>query len=216
MYLAWAAFYEGGTDAMYFDVLIPRLLEDILAADGIRPVDVPSSPAVKIGLETREVNAVAAEICGNREAFHLLFIHADTGGRALQAGIANRREAFAQAAVALCEWPINRTALLSPRHETEAWALADGEAVCRALGFNGRPAELGLPRTPAAAERLQDPKAKLDEAARIVSARGYRNGAAKLLPLIAQEQQIATLRNCPSFQDFEASLRDSLASLGCL
>ena len=215
MYIAWAAFYEGPTDRAYFDVLIPRVVDEILAAKGNRPVQIPATPAVHLGRRSREVAAVAEEICREREAFHLLFVHADTGGRALEREIATRREAFAEAASQRCNWPGDRTAFISPRHETEAWALADGKAVCRALGFNGAPNELDLPPTAAAAERIIDPKRKLDEVAQSVSQRAYRRGAAKLLPLIAQEQTIDILRGCPSFQEFETSLSRCFLSIGC-
>ena len=216
MYLAWAVFYEGFTDAAYFDILLPKILDEVLAEKGTRPVQVPALPTVYLGRRGRQVGTVAEEICREREAFHLLFLHADTGGRAMEENMTTRREAFAEAAEQLCGWRVDRTALLSPRHETEAWALADGEAVCRALGFLGAPEELGLPPTAAAAEQIIDPKKKLNDVARSVSERAYRGGATKLLPLIAQEQSINTLRGCSSFLQFEQSLERCLISLGCL
>ena len=84
MYLAWALFCEGITDRSYLEILIPRVLEDLLLRNGNRPVDVARQSAVPIGQRNRTVDAVAAEACDAREAFHLLFVHAGTGGRALQ------------------------------------------------------------------------------------------------------------------------------------
>ncbi|MGT2515623.1 hypothetical protein ACVOMT_16565 [Sphingomonas panni] len=215
MFLPWAAYYEGNTDASYYDVLIPRVIDDILLSDGLRPVVVPETPAVRFGLEGREVQRVASQICTERDAFHILFVHADTGGRALEAEIVHRREAYAMAANAECGWPLERTINLSPRHETEAWALADADAVCRALGYKGDPRHLPLPATPSAAERLTDPKAVLRAIAEDVSGRSNRpsNG---LLTAIAQEQSLDVLRAVPSFQAFEQELRQALATLGCL
>ncbi|MBE7209822.1 MAG: DUF4276 family protein [Gluconacetobacter diazotrophicus] len=215
-YIAWAAFYEGPSDRAYFDVLVPRVLDDILSSKVTRPVEVPTMPAVYIGKDDSHVEAVAAQICEERDAFHLLIIHADTDGRAAEKDIAHRREAYVEAAHRRCQWPNDRTVLLSPRHETEAWALADGEAVCRALGYHGEPHELGLPPRAVDAERIVEPKERLRDIARSVSWRAYRNGTATLLPLIAQEQAIERLRGCPSFQDFESSLTRCLASLGFL
>ena len=215
MYLAWAAFYEGLSDRAYFDILLPRVLDEILVNKSQKLFEIPTAPATYIGKHKREKALVALEICQQREAFHLLFIHADTGGRDLERGIASRREAFAKAANQLCEWPCDHSVFLSPRHETEAWVLADGNAVCRALGYRGPPSELGLPSTAAAAERIGNPKTKLDEVVRSVSQRAYRGGTSRLLSLIAQEQDIEMLRGCSSFQAFEISLLKCLSVLGC-
>ena len=154
MYLAWASMYEGGSDATYFDVLIPRVIEQILSLKGIRPVQIPAAPSVRVGVQNRSIDKVAEEICENKDAFHLLFIHADTDGRHRENGIKSRREAYIETANELCGWPSDRTIVLSPRHEMEAWAIADGDAVCRALGYKGKPIELQLPASPLAAERL--------------------------------------------------------------
>lgn len=214
MYLAWAAYYEGATDASYFDTLVPKVLEEILLREGRRAVQVPETPALRVGLRNREVASVAQEICAAQEAFYLLFVHADVGGRGLEAGIANRREAFAYAANDMCNWPLERTVYLSPRHETEAWALADPSAICRAFGFTGSVRELELPTSGAAADRIVDPKAHLSRVIeRLTGRRGMGSG---YLTAIAQEQAVEALRTSPSFCSFEAELRNSLVALGCL
>ena len=216
MYLSWAAFYEGPSDRAYFDILLPRLLSDILGSRGERPFQIPATPAVYILRNGRDIGEVAQEICDERDAFHLLFLHADTGGRELEERIHDRREAFIKSAGQRCGWPEDRVALLSPRHEMEAWALADGNAVCRALGFQGQASKVGLPQTAAAAERLVDPKRKLEEVVRQISGRRVKDVANKVLPLIAQEQDLDLLRGSDSFQRFEASLSTCLVSLGCI
>ena len=215
MYLGWAAYYEGASDAAYFDVLIPRVLDDILLREGTRPITVPEGPALRLGVRSRQVDHVAAEICEGRDAFHLLFVHADTGGRALAVNIASRREAFAQAAYDLCGWPLDRTVQISPRHESEAWALADPGAICRALGYTGDKGPLGFPVTPRAAEKLPNPKAELDRIVQQVSGRRHK-GTGGLLTSVAREQSLSTLRRARSFQSFEEELRSSLTTLGCL
>ena len=80
-YVSWAACYEGESDAAYFDVLIPRVMEAIVMTQGTRHADIAAAPAVR--LRRREVDKVAHEACAAREAFHLIFIHGDTGGRGL-------------------------------------------------------------------------------------------------------------------------------------
>lgn len=216
MYLSWAPYYEGDTDAAYFDILVPRVLDSILLLNGTRPITVPDTPALRLGRYDRSICVVAAEICAGKSSFHLVFIHADTGGRALEANTSNRQEAFALKAFELCQWPPERIVKITPRHETEAWALADPAAVCSALGFQGNPNELNLPENAREAERLTDPKLCLDLAARAVSRRRYRAGASSLLTAIAQEQRLDFLRQSRSFQEFELELCNALRCIGCL
>ncbi len=215
MYLAWAAYYEGNTDAAYYDVMVPRVIDTILMVEGAHTTVVPEAPAIRFGKNGRDIRQVAQEICEGQDAFYLLFIHADTGGRSLEANIGHRREAFATAAHELCNWPLDRTVLISPRHETEAWALADPDAVCRSLGYVGAHRDIDLPTSGVAADRLTDPKAKLAQIAEDISGRPYRAHTG-LLTSIAQEQSLDALRTSPSFQSFEQNLRAALTGIGCL
>ena len=97
----------------------------------------------------------------------------------------------------------------------EAWALADPDAVLRALGYSGSAAAIGLPRDGREAERLADPKETLDLAVRRVTKNRRRRGHT-LLPAIAQRQMIDALRQAPSFRDFELRLQNALRTLGAL
>ena len=76
MYLAYALFCEGSSDFAYFEVLIPRVIAALVAETGIRPVDTPAEPAVRLGRGDRSVSAVAAEACHSRETFHIVVIQA--------------------------------------------------------------------------------------------------------------------------------------------
>lgn len=216
MHLPWASCYEGSSDRAYFDILLPRVMEEITLADGVRPVVIPISPALYIGRSNREVNAVADEICVNKECFHLLFIHTDSGGRGVVARVEQRGEAYCGSAQNQCHWPPERCVVIVPRHETEAWVLSDPVAVLDALGFRGRPEDLRLPADAMEAERLVDPKATLDEALRMVRHRRAYRGSSDLFTTIAQRQSIDQLRRSTSFQEFETKLRRGLSSLGCV
>jgi hypothetical protein len=213
-YLCWAAMYEGETDAAYFDVLIPRLMEDIITDRGLRESTIPASAAVRLPRDA--VETVARQACEAAPAFHLIFMHADTGGRGLESGIDRRSERYCEAMTRLCAWPPERCVTITPRHETEAWILADPDAVTGALGYSGRPADIGLPADASEAERLGDPKAILAAAARAV--RGSRRplALAQTYPAIAQRQAFHRLRGSRSFRACEANLCRALASLGCI
>src|ERR1700722_15591805 len=135
--ISWAALYEGATDQAYFELLIPRLMADIIMVLGTRHSTIPPAPAVR--LQRGPVENVAKEACAARDAFHVLFIHADTGGRALEARLEKRSVQYCEAVQTLCGWPPVRCVTISPRHETEAWILADPQAVTAALGYVGSP-----------------------------------------------------------------------------
>jgi hypothetical protein len=213
-YICWGVMYEGDTDAAYFDILIPRVMEDIVIARGVRNSTIPSSSAIR--LRRGGVKEVACQACAAREAFHLVFIHADTGGRNLAAGLDERLDAYCRAMKDLCDWPPIRCITVAPSHETEAWVLIDPQAVVSALGYQGSPADIGLPMSAEQVERLTNPKAVLESA--VIRVRGRRRpfDAKQIFPAIAQRQSLATLRRAGSYARFEASLLSALADLGCI
>lgn len=211
MYLSWATFYEGSSDADYFNVLIPRLLESILNEEGVRPYDVALAPSIEFGNHSRDFDEVAQLICDRRQEFDILVVHSDLGGRALATSVQNRREALVLRSSEICGFEQERAVMLSPKKELEAWALADGTAICAAFGITRLPLDL-LPRSPKAVETLDDPKIALLDIGRFVGQRRPKG----ILVRIAQEQSLATLRRLPSFQEFETSLRSALMHQGCL
>lgn len=213
-YVAWAALYEGPTDQAYFEVLIPRLMEDIIMLRGIGHSTIPPVPAVR--LRRGMADNVAKEACAARDAFHLVFIHADTGGRAIEAELERRSIRYCEAMRALCNWPPARCITISPRHETEAWVLADPSAVTGALGYLGTPSSIGLPSDANEAERITDPKAILAAAVSRVRGRRRPFDVKQIFPAIAQRQTQANLRRAGSFAAFEADLCAALTDLGCI
>jgi hypothetical protein len=215
IYLSWAALYEGATDTSYLGVLLPRIMEAISLADGRQEIRVPPDAVYGTGLP-REMQSFAEAACSLKDSVHIIFVHADTGGRALEANMGSRSCAYCDAIRDFCEWPPERCVVVAPRHEMEAWALADPAAVCDALGYAGHPADLDLPQDAVAAEGLADPKATLEAALAEVRGRRSRQPAHQILPAIARDQSIDALRRSPSFRDFEQDLRGAMASLGCI
>lgn len=213
-YVAWAALYEGHTDKLYFDVLIPKLMEDFIIRYGIRNSTVPEFPAIY--LRRGSVEEIAREICESQDAFHIAFVHVDTGGRGQQTQVGVRGGLVPRAANLMCGWLEERCVVVAPTHEMEAWLLADHEAVCDTLGYSGRAHDLGLPTSPRDAERIDDPKGVLDEA--VARARGRRGDIPPelLFPVVAQRQSLESLRRLNSFRRFHDDLAAALRSLGCI
>lgn len=212
-YVAWAALYEGESDAAYYNVLIPRLMEDIVLS-GTKLPTIPSMPAIR--LKRAGPEEAAKEVCATSDAFFLVFIHADTGGRALTENMTHRSTSYCEEMTKLCEWRMDRCIVIAPSHETEAWILADPLAVTSTLGYAGTAASLSLPANPAAAERLTDPKATLLEAVSQVRGRRRAIDLGQVFPAIAQRQSLAQLRRSKSFERFEQKVRVALYGLGCI
>jgi hypothetical protein len=205
-YVSWAALYEGSTDQAYFELLIPRVMEEIILQRGIRHTTIPPAPAVR--LKRGAVDSVAKEACATRDAFHLVFIHADTGGRAREASLDERSDYYCEAMHVLCSWPCVRCITIAPRHETEAWVLADPRAVTSALGYLGSPESIGLPGNAVQAERLGDPKAVLEAAVSQVRKRRRLFDAKQIFPAIAQRQSLVNLREAsPSYSPNQRTSR---------
>lgn len=211
-YLSWAAFYEGPTDEAYFGQLIPRVMDELVRTKGTRHAEVPTEPAIR--LERGSVADVARKACAAREDFAIAFFHADIGGRGLEKGLDHRSVSYCEAMNAECDWPPVRCVTITPRHETEAWVLADPEAVTEALGYRGSPDAIGLPANAAAAERLTDPKQVLSEAMKAVRGRRRVADPADIMAAVAQRQRLDRLRQTKSFAAFEDRLTAALADLG--
>ncbi len=191
-------------------------MEEITLAEATQQVTIATTPVVQLGRNGRDVAQVAPEICANKDQIHICFIHADTGGRGSSRRLAGRSSAYCEAMQQLCARDPSRCIILAPRHETEAWVLADPNAVIAALNYSGTAKSIDLPANGAAAEALTDPKAVLDAATNKVFNRRRHPAGSQLFTAIAQTQTLVALRQCASFQSFEKNLRRALTSLGCL
>ncbi len=216
IYVGWAALYEGETDAHYFNALIPRVMTDLVLRNNAQAATIPEMPAVR--LSRGPVDQVAKEACRARDAFLMVFIHADSGGRSVEASLPSRGAAYCEAMQRRCGWEPVRCVTVTPRHETESWMLADPMAVTKALGSRATAENLGLPIDANGAERLTDPKRVLTNAIQIVTGRRRRrlNDLQFLYSSIAERQSLDSLRVSRSFVAFEARLKDALVSVHCL
>jgi hypothetical protein len=169
-----------------------------------------------VTLERKTVEVVAREACAACNAFHIVFIHADTGGRGQEASLEHRSLQYCEAMQKLCCWPPVRYVAISPRHETEAWMLADPIAVTEALGYRGAPHVIGLPADATRAEQLVDPKDVLEAAMTEVRGRRRSPEIRQIIPAIVQRQSFARLRQSRSFTAFEAAVRIALVDLGAI
>lgn len=209
-YISWATFYEGQTDGLYLDVLLPRILRELVAETGTDIVEVPDFSTVRLGTKSRTKEEFAREACEFRSALDIIFVHADTGGRGVERNLADRSSGFCEAFHQRCGAAPPHCVTITPRHETEAWLLADPTAIMAALGFDGTVIEARLPLTARDAERLTDPKETLRTAVHAMTGRKRKHLVENLFPAIAQRQSLTSLRSTRSFSLFEGNLKRCL------
>lgn len=209
-YVSWAALYEGNSDASYLDIVIYRLMSEMVRR-GPYDVAIPENP---IRLRERDIGKFSIEACRISDSFDILFLHLDAGGRNISERIHQQANEYFISLSETCGWPEDRCVLVSPKHETEAWVLADPSAVCDALGYRGNPGAVGLPGTAAEAERITDPKGCLQMAVgQIRGSRSNNFAIHQVFASIAQRQRFASLRNSVSFSEFECKLHSALTDL---
>lgn len=218
-YLGLALFAEGPTDHRFFQPLLHRLCVDLCLAHARRPVEVAQVLELhgdkRLEGGSRETR-IADAARQSASSWRLLFVHSDGEGDP-------------RAAVAECVDPAavriaaelghgHEVVPLVPVRETEAWALADGDALRSVFGTSLPDAALGLPSPVRLAEGLLDPKATLSAAYQVTNPtrRRGRMGAPGLLGSLGEQVSFDRLRHLQSFNTFELSLTAALRRLRVL
>ena len=218
-YLGLALFAEGSTDHKFLRPLLRRVTEDICASRASEQVEVSdvlelhSPPEVLQEGRANRIAAAAREAAG---AWNLLFIHTDGAGDPFLARHQRTRPASQLIRAELGSSGGSVVGVV-PVRETEAWVMADGEALRQAFGTSLDDGALSIPSHPRLVEHILDPKAALEDA--WLAARGGRSGrrrtkAAAFLQGVGERVRLARLRDVPAFQVFEADLVAALNSLG--
>ena len=217
-YLGLALFAEGSTDYQLLGRILYRTVEnlcvfhasDVIEIGDVRELDTPK--AYKDSSRATRILEAARQDVG---AFHILFIHADANGDAERA-----RQERVEPAVQLLrqEEEVANTCGVAvvPVRETEAWALADGDALRGAFGTTLDDEGLGIPARPPEVERLTEPKQVLDHALReaVGGSRRRRQRATTYLNAIGERVRLAQLRTVPAYRRFEGDLRAVLRQMG--
>lgn len=207
IFLCAGVYAEGRTDERFLcnllDRLIPSLAHEVCKGafdlGDTRRIDEPP----ELRLQRRE-ERIAAAIENHWGECTLFVVHSDGAGEPeealreqVQPGLVRARRTHPELAAAACV----------PVRETEAWMLADPEALGRALEVSQAPA---LPRDP---EAETDPKGTLDKVLRSRGVLLGRRGAEEYYALLGAEVSPEALRRLAAFQRFEAELRAAIARL---
>ena len=218
-YLGLALYAEGRTDYYFLCPLLQRLCEDICAQEANQLVEI--SAVLRLDHPYTSDNAPrairirdAAKLANG--AWRILFVHADGSadpGRArdqqAQPAIDRLRQEFAGQGLGVAVIPVR---------ETEAWAMADGDALRRVFDTSLSDKDMGLPTTARALESDTDPKATLNAAFSLTmpSGRRKRQGVSPLLNGVGEQASLQRLRELTAFASMEAELRQALKTLRIL
>lgn len=216
-YLGLALYAEGPTDYYFLKPLLRRLCEKLCAHRGEGQIEIGDvleldDPADRRDQSREErITAAASEA---RDAWHILFIHADGASfpnRAREEQVAPAMRRLEDGLGAGC-----RAVAVIPIRETEAWILADEKALRQAFGTSRTDADLGIPAPPREVERITDPKQVLDAVCAIATnrRRGRQRKAAAYFELIAECTSIENLEKVPAFKALYDELSEALQRLG--
>lgn len=218
-YLGLALYAEGPTDYYFLRPLLLRLCDDICRHDASQRVELsedvialdhPDS-AQDAPRERRVIEA--AQLA--RGAWRIVFVHTDGAGDSER-----QRSVLVQPALDLLQQHCARDGVgvaVIPVRETEAWALADGDALRQVFGTTLDDTRLGLP-APGAVESERWPKERLEKAffATGPSARRRRQGVSPLLNALGDTVALSRLRQLAGFRALETELRQALHALNIL
>jgi hypothetical protein len=213
--LALAIYDEGRTDARFLAPLLQRVCEVLAFEIGPKPCDifeVQRLEDVRDAPSDRDARIFRAAH-DMRDAWDILFIHTD--------GASDHKEQAANCIAPAIERIVGSGAFdarqrcvpVVPVRETEAWMLADTDALREAWRVSKPSSEqLTALRQIKRVEQITDPKTELERLYRLMTG---RNNAAKTLDAIAQHIEITKLQDLPSFQRMESALRDAIRHVLC-
>jgi hypothetical protein len=224
-----ALYAEGPTDGNtnkdfnFLPQVILRTTENILLRHGRSSSEIDVQlPYFRSKKETgvaeldQSILSVAREIFG----YHALIIHSDGDDRGYEKTLVERFQPgknLVLAAKNMREDVCVDLVPIIPVRMTEAWMLADPDALCTVLGTKTAAAMLGTPVQAKLVERELDPKAKLKLAIKAaypgLSSRGEQRFRQKIFQELGSQISLKRLHEVPSYQFFVRELTDTLLTL---
>ena len=203
-YLAAALISEGKSDDEFLPRLLTRLLEDVGLRECTETVEVADVLRLRHRSRPPTIDEVLSLVDGSAGSFPLVFYHRDQGASPSRV----EREWLTPL---LARWGSRGERLVPvvPVRETEAWLLADGDALRTAFGVRWSDRELGLPSEPARVEQVADPKA-------VVNRLGDRvgRGADRYFERLGGLVSLEVLGRVPAFARLRADIIGALTGLG--
>ncbi len=216
-YLALALFAEGPTDHGFLRRIIYRSVVEIGTRLSQQKLDVGERFVDGnrwTGADrTKRIEVAFAELV-RQGAVNLLFIHADGAG---DPDLARACSIDPAAAVLTLLNPDGfRSVAVVPVRETEAWALADPDALMAELGWNGAVTTLVPGLDLQRPEAILEPKTVLAACLSLATGRGRRGRRSRSDPIptgLGDRVALPRLRRLKAFVTFEADLENALRSM---
>jgi len=155
-YLATALIAEGPFDDLFLPPLLTRALTDICLADFEDSVDVADVLPLRAVNRPHSVPETLKLVSENAGSFNVVIFQRDQG-----ANTARVRDEWLGPLMEQWGDRPEQLVRIVPVRETEAWMLADGDALRRVLGLRWPDKRLGVPDRPKAVEEIPDPKKPL-------------------------------------------------------
>ena len=219
--LVMAIYAEGRADETFLPIIVQRGAEQILAQRGRTVVDVLEPIVLNHSIDRAFPTRAERILEAARRAagYHALVVHADadhpTRERALQERFMPGLERVCQAQQAL-ERVCDKLVPMIPVQMTEAWMLADPEALRAVVGTRASVGDLGLPAHAREVESDPDPQRTLAEAVRNALAprpRRRRIVTGDIFEPLARQINLERLGTVPAYQQFASDLTDTLIAL---
>jgi hypothetical protein len=202
---------EGVSDEWFLAPLLRRALEQLCAEEFDGVIEV--LPVLPIDADTQRPSTVLDAASQVRGAFDVLLFHRDGAPRPKSDEVVRRmREAWRVSEA------VEPLVAVVPLRETEAWALADLDALGRVLALPPRVLSQAAADARGTVEQLQDPK---DHLARLI---GAAVGTSKpnehtgfhqdFLDRLAEQIEITRLRKLPAFACWWTEMTNALEKLG--
>lgn len=213
---------EGATDERFLPILVQRTAEQILAQRGRTSVDILEPILLRPIIDHPSMNRAECirEAARRSAGYHALIVHADadhpTPERALQERYRPGLELVQEARHAhepVCDYLLP----IVPVQMTEAWLLADPDALRTAIGSAADAHVLGLPSRAGDVESDPNPKRTLNQAVqRALADRPRRRRRMDLRTLyepMARQVNLCRLAGVPAYRQFASELTQALIAL---
>lgn len=152
-YLTSALISEGPTDDKFLPRILNRMLVDLCVNEFSDQVEIADVKILRKRGGPSGIEEILKLVDDNQRAFVLIFIHHDQG-----ASPSRTESHWLEPIRAAWGGRTEQLVFVVPIRETEAWILADGDAIRRSLGVRWSNEIIGIPSRASAVEKIPDPK----------------------------------------------------------